>query len=72
MSLSTEAPEVEASVARLAAALTRAVADYGTPAFRRLQQAGMRVEVGWAGPAGSWEAFLREVAASDTDMSEPF
>jgi hypothetical protein len=67
MELGTDVASVDASVARLAAALTRAVADFGTGGYRRLQAAGMRAAVGWDGPAAEWQAFIEDVASGAHD-----
>jgi hypothetical protein len=58
--------EVTTSVDNLAAALDQAIKDCGSPAFRRMQQACMSADVGWAGPAASWHAYVEEVASVET------
>lgn len=62
MPISHDAGEVSKGVDNLAAALRRAVAAVGTPAFRRTQQACMAADVGWDAPAASWQALIQEVA----------
>lgn len=64
IALEMDSASVSQSVHRLAAALQLAVADVGTPRFRRLQLKGMAADVSWAGPAEGWEAFLADVAAA--------
>lgn len=68
MEIAVDFAAVARSVARLSAALKCALADVGTPAYRRMQQAGMRAEVGWEGPAVEWHAFIEEVAGSEHSM----
>ena len=68
IAISTEAPDLEASVQRLLAALLRALAEVGTARFRRMQQAGMNADVSWEAPAASWHEVLLE-AAHDGDAT---
>jgi glycogen synthase len=65
MAIGNNADETETSVRNLAAALSQAIKDCGSPAFRRMQQTCMSAEVSWAGPAASWHAFVEELASED-------
>ncbi len=51
-------PAQRRAVAAFVAAMRGAVADYGTPRYRRLQRACMELDLSWAKPAEEWEAAL--------------
>eukprot|EP00892_Ulva_mutabilis_P005464 jgi/Ulvmu1/328/UM001_0332.1 len=70
IAISDDPTEAAASVLRLRRAVERAVAEVGTPQFRRMQQAGMRADVGWAAPAASWHDLLVSVAEGFPESSD--
>jgi hypothetical protein len=65
MSLSTDTAAVHASVTHLADALLTAVRECATARYRRMQLSSMGADVGWQGPAESWQSLIEEVARGD-------
>lgn len=70
ISIGDDTDAAAASVLRLRRAVERAVTEVGTPRFRRMQQAGMRAEVGWAAPAASWHELIVSVAEGFPESSD--
>lgn len=70
ISIGGDASEAAASVQRLRRALERALAEVGTARFRRMQQAGMRANVGWDAPAATWHDLITSLAEGNPDTSD--
>lgn len=51
-------PAQRRAVAAFIETMRAAVAEYGTPRYRRLQRACMELDLSWAKPAAEWEAAL--------------
>ncbi|RWW41248.1 hypothetical protein BHE74_00053279, partial [Ensete ventricosum] len=45
----------------------RAIKVYGTPAFARMIQNGMKQDLSWKGPAKKWEQFLMSLGATGSE-----
>ena len=56
-------PSQRQAVAAFIAAIQAAVADYGTPRYRRMQRACLDLDLSWAKPAAEWERVLLELVA---------
>ena len=56
-------PMQRRAVASFVAAIRAAVAEYGTPRYRRMQRACLDLDLSWAKPAAEWERVLLQLLA---------
>ena len=62
-------PAQRKAVASFVAAVRAAVADYGTPRFKGMQQAGLSMDLSWSKPAEEWERALLQLASQRSVMA---